>query len=340
MFSYYDADGNTYPDRLAALQSNKRCYWRFPYEGHIMWEKEPTQTLQTLYKERAQYIRDTYEWVTIAYSGGIDSTNVLESFYYNNIHIDEILVFGALSQDRANKSDENHNGELYHNVFPTLNQMMNLPKTKITIYDYAKELHRLKDLPLIKTYGNDWAFHVGGMKSLHNLYWNDVPNIINQKDKATAIVFGADKPWVYVDANKNKFYTCASDTALVDYGGLGDERVNFYTDPHGTATRIWRKQAHIIKNYARATYDNNFNKPAVFEKLIYDLKHPLIFTAPKSRQAMISLRDRFITRYSDTEQYKMFEEGVVRHLNALPPEVREKYKKKLIPFTTGSYYLE
>jgi hypothetical protein len=46
--------------------------------------------LLDLYKERAQQLRDSYDYLILAYSGGSDSDNMLKTFLYNNIKIDEI----------------------------------------------------------------------------------------------------------------------------------------------------------------------------------------------------------------------------------------------------------
>ena len=56
------------------------------------WSKEPTESWKELKKQRAQHIRDNYDYVVLYFSGGSDSTTVLNSFYDNNIYIDEIVT--------------------------------------------------------------------------------------------------------------------------------------------------------------------------------------------------------------------------------------------------------
>lgn len=58
------------------------------------WTQEPTQSLPQLYAQRAQQIRDTYDYVVLFYSGGSDSTNMLDAFVNNGIAIDEIVTLG------------------------------------------------------------------------------------------------------------------------------------------------------------------------------------------------------------------------------------------------------
>ena len=94
-------------------ENDKKYFYFYDEEfSKINWFIEPKDSLQTLYRKRAEQIRQDYEYVILAYSGGHDSTQVLETFYYNNIHINEILMVGAFSQDSYTGSDENHNAEI------------------------------------------------------------------------------------------------------------------------------------------------------------------------------------------------------------------------------------
>jgi len=54
------------------------------------WTKEPKESIEYYYAERAKQIRDDYDYVILMYSGGSDSHNVLETFINNNIFLDEI----------------------------------------------------------------------------------------------------------------------------------------------------------------------------------------------------------------------------------------------------------
>ena len=81
---WYDTDKNVYKTHLDALKSGKQCYiyYNDALYGSVNWKTEPSFSLKELYKLRAQEIRDTYQKVVVCLSGGIDSRNVLESFYY------------------------------------------------------------------------------------------------------------------------------------------------------------------------------------------------------------------------------------------------------------------
>lgn len=58
----------------------------------VDWQTEPLESMKELSKQRAQHIRDTYDYIILYHSGGSDSTTVLNSFLDNNIFIDEILT--------------------------------------------------------------------------------------------------------------------------------------------------------------------------------------------------------------------------------------------------------
>lgn len=301
---YYDDEGNIYPNRTEAIKSKKPCKFYY-YDKEFAqkdWSKVSDLPLQELYRQRAQQIRDQYDHVVICYSGGIDSTQVLESFYYNNIHIDEILVVGALSQDSYKGSDENHNGELYKNVFPTLNSM-HLPKTKISVTDYTQWFNDPNNFTLLKEYGPHYYEHIGIRTSLHNLFWYDLDSLLNHKKK-TAYVFGKDKPVFGFDELLNKWYTNFVDISFADYGNRYDfsygKRVNFYTEPD--AIDIMLKQYQIcIENYITHGADNFY-----VNDLVYDVKNPLVYKSRKSSSLFLSARDVYIGKHKGTEIYNLY----------------------------------
>ena len=168
MYFYYDSEMNIYETLADAVSSKKECWFYFHDDvfSKVNWKVEPLLSLDELYRIRAQYIRDKYPYLVLCYSGGTDSTAMLETFYYNNIHIDEILIVGALSQDSHEGTNENHNGDLYHNAFPLLNKL-SLPNTKITVADYSKWFRdsMIEDFTVVRRFGDDWAKHIGAFQS-------------------------------------------------------------------------------------------------------------------------------------------------------------------------------
>src|SRR5262249_28377199 len=154
-------------------------------------------SLPDLYRQRAEEIRRDYDYIILTYSGGHDSSNMLETFLYNDIPVDEILTVGALSRDDRTGSDENHNGELYHHVFPTLAKLQ--PRTRITVADYAQYFDRPENLPLFAEHGPEFYKHVGSMFSINHVFWRDLRKFIGDRQGRVALLFGADKPAFFWD---------------------------------------------------------------------------------------------------------------------------------------------
>lgn len=317
MIFYYDDFKNIYKNRYEAIISPNPCwfYWYDKELKQLDWQTEPSESLQQLYKERAQWIRDNYEYVIVAYSGGIDSTNVLESFYYNNIHIDEILSIGALSQEYFEGTDENLCADLKYNVFSTLNKL-NLPKTKITIEDYTKYLNSIDNFEILKICGTEWYKNIGSYYSIHNFFWNNLKN--KYKDKKVGIVFGTDKPFVF--EFNNKLYTQFNDRQIFDYGNIpyngNFQRVNFYTSLQ--STKLIKKQLYSIinfqKEYNKKNKINNkqlLTDEKIIKKIIYNnLKNPLIYQSKKSLSGLLSMRDMFILNKKNSDIYKIYNAGL------------------------------
>ena len=316
---YYDNE-SIYATPYEAWASNANC--KLYYYDNIFekanWKIEPTQSLPELYAERAKKIRDEYEYVILCYSGGNDSSNILETFYYNNIHLDEIVIVGSFSQDIAEQSlDENHNTDLYRNAFPLL-KTLNLPNTKITVIDYTTLFRDINQFSLIQTYGAEWIKHIGTHKSPHNLFWNDFRKFVGPNNKKkTAWIMGAEK--VNVAYEKNKPYVCFNDATINSYGmNYFDEnftRLSFYSGPDPLAINIQIKQAHILHrtiSLARPAIKDAVLGGKVFDftpvknRLFYQPKHPLLFQSKKSRSSFISARDQFLLKNQNSDVFEYY----------------------------------
>lgn len=282
----------------------------------VEWSVEPRETLAELYRQRAEEIRARYDWVAVAYSGGHDSTNVVETFHYGGLRVDEYVCVGALSQDTHAGSDEHQNAELHLNVYPTLRELGLAGRMRVL--DYAERLEP-GDLSLVKEHGPEWYKHVGARYSLHHLFWRDVPGRLGG-DGGAALVFGVDKPWLRHDGRR--FYTLFSDTSLATYGNWYAQgrvdRINFYTDPR--SPKIMVKQLHVMARlYAERVLSGRMTlgewlrrEIDMVHSAVYDLKHPLRFQTHKPSSSIISPRDAFLLRNRSSSVYGAWKEGVDR----------------------------
>lgn len=349
---YYNEKGEIFLSKFDAIAKSSviGLYYYDKEFSRYDWTKEPSNNLNYYYKQRAQQIRDTYEKVIIAYSGGIDSTNVLETFYYNDIKIDEILMVGAFSQDSFKGSDENHNAEIYHNCLKTLSRF-NLKNTKIVLDDYSLLLPNKNNFSLADV--DDWYRWIGARYPLHAWYWYDAEKRCSNSKK-TALVFGIDKPMIDYDFLRKKFFFRFVDGAIFQYGQTPEklnsqhnyERVNFYWDPN--ATELLIKQTHVVKKFFidNVVINKNIkyeyfrkNIEQIISKIIYEVHNPLTVISPKSGSKLFSLRDTFILKkpeFQSLDIFKCFDQGqnIITHKGTSKKQVYDEniYSKK--------YYLE
>lgn len=306
---YYTSDSKIFTSKIRALEYarlNKvslKLYYHDDVYDQCNWKLEPTDSLPVLYKDQAQRIRDNYDYVILCFSGGYDSSNILETFYFNNIKIDKIITVGALSQDSRSMVDENHNGELYYNVFPYIKELGLESITQLC--DYTNYFNNPDNFS-ISQYASEWVDYTGAWYSPHNWFWRDIEKYVIPRewgDKKVALIFGKDKPHLF-STDKGEPGFCFKDAPVSSYGNVEStgncDRINFYWDP--TNPQILIKQLHVLK---RATAFG-----CLADNFIYDLKRPILFKSPKSRTHILSLRDKFLITKKDSDVYNMYYAGI------------------------------
>ena len=337
MYYYYSTDGTKFTSKIKALEyatlHNQviNFYYYDDIYSKLNWKEEPCNTLDYYYLEQAQRIRDEYDYVILAFSGGYDSSNILETFYFNNIKIDKIITVGALSQDSTTGVDENHNGELYHNVFPYIKELG--LESILEVYDYTKYFSNLNNFS-ISSYGNDWVDNIGCWYSPHNWFWRDIEKFVVPKawqNKKVAIVFGKDKPCLFYGPTGSPSTILPSgramlngyqfrDTPVMSYGnstGLDScDRINFYWDPK--SPNILLKQLHVLNKVYQTEYTSNY-LPEVgvqvlsgtsIDSIIYNLRRPILFKSPKSKDNILSLRDKYLTSKKNSDIFDVYSAGL------------------------------
>ena len=116
------------------------------------WTQPSRIPLTTLYKIRAQQLRDKYDYLMLMFSGGADSTTVLHSFVLNNIHLDEVVVSWPKTQSSGrytvshSRNPENFTSEWDLAIEPRLKWLeKHFPQTKITIIDTMANIDLKED---------------------------------------------------------------------------------------------------------------------------------------------------------------------------------------------------
>ena len=313
---YYAEDDTKFPNKIEALQyrnkTNKKIYFYYYDElfDKVNWKIEPTQSLDQLYRQQAQQIRDEYDYVILLYSGGYDSTNILETFYYNNIKLDKIVVTGPFKQDEHSDTDNYHNGEIYRNAFPYLKK---LGLDSITqVVDYTEMYGDVRNFSVYHM-GGEWVNEIGSRFSPHHWFWRDLDHHIvphSHQNKKVAIIWGTDKPMM--KNNNGELYFSFPDSAITSYGRNSQPfrhnvtNINFYWDPLNPFVLL--KQLHLLTNHYKLT--NHLMAGEETVKIIYNLKKPLLYKSPKTLGTALAIRDNFLLGHKNSDIYKFYDMGM------------------------------
>jgi len=196
---------NKYEAYLFATE--QRLKVEFCYFTHV-WETFDRAlldkfTLKELYKQRAQQLRDSYDYLILYFSGGSDSYNVLRSFVDNGIKLDEVCVKWSTpgieskrniySPNTTEKSAFNYASEWDYAVKPTLQWLADHhPEIKIEIVDWFKNGTSLEESFSMV---NHW--HDIELPSL--AVWSPSENKLVGQGKTVGSIYGVDKPSIYLE---------------------------------------------------------------------------------------------------------------------------------------------
>lgn len=243
----------------------KDIIWHFNDDilSSLKWEEEPTVSISELYKQRAMQIREKYDYVIAMFSGGADSTNLVNSFLANNIFLDEIVCsepISALSNFKFNPNDVSvHNmiSEAKYAQLPYLDFVrLNFPKVKITENDYFTEaLSNYKKFEYLLDDFYIMSSVCSLMSSLNQL--NHVKDLA-EKGLKIAVIYGVDKPMLWMA--RGNIYTSPVDLPLgiiqsaplkpkidseIPYPNV--ESLAFYWTPD--LPELMVKQAHVAARF-------------------------------------------------------------------------------------------
>jgi hypothetical protein len=239
-YGYWQVEGQKFLSKYDALvyATNHKKNVKFYYHNNVWASFDRTKlgkvSLQELYRQRAQQLRDTYDYLILYYSGGADSHNILRTFIDNNIKLDEIcvkwpkqLIDGNFyTPNTADTSARNYWSEWNYAVKPTLEWISTHKNDiKITIKDYAESIDKLNIDNIISKLN----FIRGGGILLNSVTSNS-EIVITDKNKKVAHIYGIDKPLLYI--KDTRVYMFFSDVCL-DQAGRGD------IDPTSTECFYW-----------------------------------------------------------------------------------------------------
>lgn len=149
---FYVVGDKIYNHKIHALQEASRTrhsiHWNFndAVFEKFDWTQRLDIPLLEIYRMRAVQLRQKYQYLICCWSGGGDSTTMLDSFLDNDIPLDELLILWPTSLSPGkyypclDKSPENFMSEWDFSIKPRLDKLREAyPRLKITIRDTFKE---------------------------------------------------------------------------------------------------------------------------------------------------------------------------------------------------------
>lgn len=207
-YGYWEANGLKFKNKLQAMfhatETNTEVYYKYHNDVWANFDRTTLGkvSLDSLYKERAQQLRDTYDYLIIYYSGGSDSHNILRTFIDNDIKIDEIcvkwpkpLIDGKLyNPDVTNTEATNYWSEWNYSVKPTLDWVArNKPEILITVKDFMEDSNKIK-MESLFAYAAEMRSGSMNLNRLLTGVVSDNDLILGDKGINVGHVYGIDKP--------------------------------------------------------------------------------------------------------------------------------------------------
>lgn len=275
-FGYYRVgDLRTY-SKLEAIELHEKtghhpewCFNEAVFDSYD-WRIEPGTSLQEFYRRRAQHIRDQYDYLVLFFSGGSDSTNILDTFVNNDIKLDECASFWAQGADRDLSS--HFSTEVASVAIP---RMQALPFIKHRLLDLSEITNQVMSDPNVKY---DWIYFMNTYFSPNNYVRSHLRRLIPayreliDSGKTVCFIWGAEKPRVHrIDGRYCVRFQDLVDNTVTPWqqqnpqAGEFDEL--FYWSPDFVPGLI--KQAHTIMRYLKNAPINSVDFSSLNQKYHY-----------------------------------------------------------------------
>ena len=216
--------------------------------NRVVTATEPEKSLSTLLKERAQELRDSYQYIRLWLSGGSDSMTALQAFVDNNIYIAEIVIH-LYDNDDINQDDRFGKRALIDAAIPYLQTHQDqLKNTKINIY--RTDINTLERWHL-DTNSTGEPAHLYGFDSqvLQFRLTTTGAMLIHQTPDAASWcdIIGGTKPRLRL--KDNQWYLYVADSSLLSIQ-VAETTEDFFVSK--SVPTLFLKTAHLLKNYLEA----------------------------------------------------------------------------------------
>lgn len=340
--------------------------WNFNQEvfSQIDTSLKPATDLQTLYRLRAQQIREKYDYIRLEFSGGADSATVAYAFINNGIHLDEVVFRYPktgeknVSDDPFNTKPENTLSEARYAAMPLLNWIATQsPRTKITVHDYSEDM-------LASSHDESWVFKTRDYFQPGHPFKHTVDAVDDHKrtlDQGlrVCILWGVDKPKVCIKDKKWYLYfmDIQANAANPDLAGY-DNATNEYFFWSPDLPELLIKQAHVIMDWFNLPSNKylqhlvrwpnySFTQRTTFEHivkpLIYPDYDPTTFQTAKPTNSFYNEMDHwFYMNFQNTHAYRVWQSGLKYLTDNIDPKFFNNEMGRpvgLVGFISPFYYL-
>ena len=234
---------------LSAPTDFKRIHYNF-YDDTFYnsnWWVEPTESIDSLFKQRFIELLDKYKKLRLFFSGGYDCYIILLQAIKHNINFDEIVY---IRTDFSETDDEFADLELYDQFYPIVNAFKDhLQNTKIKVWSTPfSKIANIDGTININTISDDLSIFTasphsckylkeGHLLSSHGNIWGDPKSRISMSHDGQ----------IYFSADSNQVYQG-------DFSDMNNEF--FYISDKNN--KLFLKLTHMLKNYF---IENNIKKP-------------------------------------------------------------------------------
>jgi len=322
-----------------ATKYNQPVKWDF-FESvfdQYDWSASISSSLQELYVQRAQQLRDTYDYLILSFSGGSDSNNILRTFLDNNIKLDEVFVYwpiqatqGIYVPSATDRRPENYLSEWDLAIKPQIEYLKKFHSDiKVTVFDTTPEL--------IKEITEDRFLSAGdniGM-GFFMRHWAHGAAVRHESGNI-GVIYGSDKPQLAI--KDDKIYSYFLDNLTTNSYSIVNESNQtielFYWTKNLPELAIKSAQtlAHHVQEHkhlqrlfkigAQSVQDKHV-KDEIIKSVVYrDTWDFTTFQASKDLSIINSEWDYWVhERYSQERFVKAWE----YHLNSYLPFIDSKY---------------
>jgi hypothetical protein len=296
-----------------SINTGQEVSWNFNRAifSDLDWTIEPNESIESMYRRRAQHIRNSYDYVVIMFSGGADSTTVLQSFVDNDIVPDEIYVQHWM-KGQGDGHDGYMSGEIFHAAIPFAKKCIEkYPEIKLTVFDVSDTISSLLCDPseTEKSFREVNNVHNLGQSFVHhNLpYRFDHWNNLYQQGKRIAFVWGEAKPHIDYDEKSSKHFFYFEDHYAhcpqprdQEKNDLFVHHEQFFDDPGFPEIKI--KQCHLLLGTLKqiehrsdifvSADDAWYTKIKQTGRFGFDISHPRASLAATVREGKKYVLDR------------------------------------------------